>query len=111
MARRGSPARPSGRGATTCPSSPPRIASGGSWIAAQLTRATALGAEIRTGCEVLALDQDAAGIRIETADGVILADRAVVAAGAWTAPLLGAPFDTLLTVRRQLLHWYALADE
>ena len=80
-------------------------------IAAQLTRATALGAEIRTGCEVLALDQDAAGIRIETADGVILADRAVVAAGAWTAPLLGAPFDGLLTVRRQLLHWYALENE
>lgn len=80
-------------------------------IAAQLARATALGAEIRTGCEVLALDQDAAGIRIETSDGVILADRAVVAAGAWTAPLLGAPFDGLLTVRRQLLHWYALANE
>ena len=80
-------------------------------IAAQLTRAAALGAEVRTGCEVLALRQEGAGVRIETADGVILADRAVVAAGAWSAPLLGRPFDRLLTVRRQLLHWYALADE
>ena len=80
-------------------------------IAAQLTCAAASGAEIRTGCEVLALRQDEAGLRIETTDGVILADRAVVAAGAWTAPLLGRPFDGLLTVRRQLLYWYALADE
>lgn len=79
-------------------------------LAAQLTGATAAGAEIRTGCAVRALRQEGSGIRIETADGVIQADRAVVAAGAWTAPLLGGPFDRLLTVRRQLLHWYALAD-
>ncbi|MGH1588513.1 N-methyl-L-tryptophan oxidase [Methylobacterium phyllosphaerae] len=80
-------------------------------IAAQLSGAAAAGAEIRTGCEVLGLREDGSGLRIETTDGVILADRAVVAAGAWTAPLLGSPFDRLLTVRRQLLHWYALADE
>jgi sarcosine oxidase len=80
-------------------------------LAAQLTCAAASGAEIRTGCAVQALSQDGAGLRIETADGVILAERAVVAAGVWTAPLLGGPFDRLLTVRRQLLHWYALADD
>jgi sarcosine oxidase len=80
-------------------------------LAAQLTCAAALGAEIRTGCKVRALSQDGAGIRIETEDGTILADRAVVAAGAWTAPLLGSPFDRLLTVRRQLLHWYKLTDD
>jgi sarcosine oxidase len=80
-------------------------------LAAQLTCAAAFGAEIRTGCTVRALSQDGAGIRIETEDGTILADRAVVAAGAWTAPLLGSPFDRLLTVRRQLLHWYKLTDD
>ncbi|GJE51831.1 Monomeric sarcosine oxidase [Methylobacterium tardum] len=80
-------------------------------LAAQLGCAAAAGAEIRTGCAVRALSQDGAGIRIETEDGGILADRAVVAAGAWTAPLLGSPFDRLLTVRRQLLHWYALTDD
>jgi sarcosine oxidase len=79
-------------------------------LAAQPSCAAAAGAEIRTGCKVRALSQNGAGIRIETEDGAILADRAVVAAGAWTAPLLGSPFDRLLTVRRQLLHWYALAD-
>ncbi|MDP4005957.1 N-methyl-L-tryptophan oxidase [Methylobacterium sp. NEAU K] len=80
-------------------------------VAAQLRRAGELGAETRTGCEVVALRQDDAGVHIETADGVVLADRAVVTAGAWTAPLLGRPFDRLLTVRRQLLHWYALEDD
>jgi sarcosine oxidase len=80
-------------------------------IAVQLACAAAAGAEIRTGCTVRTLHQDGAGLRIETADGPIRADRAVVTAGAWTAPLLGRPFDRLLTVRRQLLHWYALADE
>jgi sarcosine oxidase len=79
-------------------------------VAVQLRRAGERGAEIRTGCEVLALHQDAAGVHVKTADGSILADRAVVSAGAWTAPLLGRPFDRLLTVRRQLLHWYAVDD-
>ncbi|MCJ2021821.1 MULTISPECIES: N-methyl-L-tryptophan oxidase [unclassified Methylobacterium] len=79
-------------------------------LAAQLACAAASGAEIRTGCAVRALRQDGDGIRVETADGEIRADRAVVAAGAWTTPLLGQPFDRLLTIRRQLLHWYALAD-
>ncbi|MCJ2064940.1 N-methyl-L-tryptophan oxidase [Methylobacterium sp. J-088] len=79
-------------------------------LAAQLACAAASGAEIRTGCAVRALQQDGDGIRVDTADGEIRADRAVVAAGAWTAPLLGQPFDRLLTIRRQLLHWYALAD-
>ena len=80
-------------------------------LAAQLGRAGAAGAEIRTNCAVVGLQQDGSGVRVDTAEGTILADRAVVAAGAWTAPLLRSPFDRLLTVRRQLLHWYALADE
>ncbi len=79
-------------------------------IAAQLRCAAEAGAEILTGCEVLSLRQDEDGLHIETPQGGILADRAVVAAGAWTTPLLGRPFDRLLTVRRQLLHWYALDD-
>ena len=79
-------------------------------VAAQLRRARELGAEIRTGVEVLAVEQDGAGVRVETSYGPVLADRAVVSAGAWTAPLLGAPFTDLLTVSRQVLHWYALDD-
>lgn len=79
-------------------------------IAAQLARAAALGAEILTDAAVTGIEQDASGVAIRTAAGTIRADRAVVAAGAWTARLLGAPFDGLLTVNRQLLHWFALDD-
>ncbi len=79
-------------------------------IAAQLTRAADLGATIRTGLEVLSIAQDGEGVRVETSAGPVLAGAAVVSAGAWTAPLLGAPFDRLLGVKRQTLHWYALDE-
>jgi sarcosine oxidase len=78
-------------------------------ISAQLSRAAQLGAEIRTGVEVLSLTERGT-IRLETSAGVIEARQAVVTAGGWTAPLLGAPFDRLLTVNRQVLHWYELDD-
>ena len=79
-------------------------------IAAQLARGKALGAEILTGTEVLGIAQDGAGVRIDMPDGAILADRAVVSAGAWSPPLLGPRFERLLTVSRQLLHWFQIDD-
>jgi sarcosine oxidase len=78
-------------------------------ISVQLDRASQLGAHIRTGVEVLSIDQPGV-VRIETSDGTIQAGQAVVSAGSWTAPLLGAPFERLLTVNRQVLHWYELDD-
>ncbi|AWN51582.1 N-methyl-L-tryptophan oxidase [Methylobacterium sp. 17Sr1-1] len=80
-------------------------------IAAQLARAAALGATIRTGTEVLSIAEDGDGVRVETSAGTVHAGEVVVSAGAWTAPLLAAPFDRLLGVKRQLLHWYALDDD
>jgi sarcosine oxidase len=79
-------------------------------ISAQLARASQLGAHIRTGVEVLSIDQRPGVVRIETSDGTIQAGQVVVSAGSWTAPLLGAPFERLLTVNRQVLHWFALDD-
>ena len=78
-------------------------------ISAQLRRAAELGARIRTGVEVRSIGQQAS-VRIETSDGTIEAGQVVVTAGSWAAPLLGAPFDRLLTVNRQVLHWYELDD-
>ncbi|ACA17116.1 Sarcosine oxidase [Methylobacterium sp. 4-46] len=75
-------------------------------IAAQLRLAAAHGAEIRTDAPVRALRPEAAGVRVETDAGAVTADRVVVAAGAWLGPLLGPPFDALLTVNRQVLHWF-----
>jgi sarcosine oxidase len=79
-------------------------------IAAQLKRAAELGAEISLDTEVLSIAQHGSGVRIETSRGPVFADQAMVAAGAWNAPLLGAPFDHLLTVTRQVLHWFELDD-
>ena len=79
-------------------------------ISAQLARASQLGAHIRTGVTVLSIDQQPGAVRIETSDGTIQAGQVVVSAGSWTAPLLGAPFERLLTVNRQVLHWYELDD-
>jgi hypothetical protein len=33
-----------------------------------------------------------------------------VSAGGWNAHLLGEPFNRVLTVKRQVLHWYELED-
>lgn len=79
-------------------------------IAAQLRRAADLGAEVRTGIEVRSLAQSDAGVVLDTAGGPVLAEQVVVSAGGWAAPLLGSPFDHLLTVNRQILHWFGLAD-
>ncbi|MEH2485485.1 N-methyl-L-tryptophan oxidase [Bradyrhizobium sp. AZCC 2230] len=79
-------------------------------IKAQLTRAEQLGAVIRTGVEVLSLAQTGSVVRAETSSGTFEAAQVVVTAGAWNAHLLGAPFDRLLTVKRQVLHWYELED-
>jgi sarcosine oxidase len=79
-------------------------------IAAQLQRAAQLTAEIRVDTEVFAIAQDGSGVRIETSRGPVFADQALVAAGAWNASLLGSPFDRLLTVSRQVLHWFELDD-
>lgn len=77
-------------------------------IEAQLGEARRLGAHLRTGTTMLAIESFAGGVRIETDGGTIRARRVVACAGAWNAALLGAPFDTLLTVNRQVLHWFEL---
>lgn len=80
-------------------------------IAAQLELARQHGAVVRTGTVVQAVQQSADGVEIQTEHDVIRARRAVVSAGAWTASLLGAPFDRLLSVSRQVLHWFPLAED
>lgn len=79
-------------------------------IGAQLSRAAALGAEIRTGVEVLSLAQEGDRVVVETTEGRVVAQHAIVSAGGWSGGLLGAPYHRLLTVNRQVLHWFALDD-
>lgn len=77
-------------------------------VAAQLQCAARLGAVIRTGVQALSISQAGSGVRVATTDGALEAGEVIVAAGGWAASLLGKPFDRLLTVNRQVLHWYAL---
>ncbi len=52
------------------------------------------------------------GVRIETDGGVIQADVAVVAAGAWARPLLApAGIDLPVTPTRETVAYFRLADE
>ncbi len=79
-------------------------------VAAQLGEAEQRGAQVLRGVTVTALRQHGDIVRIETNTCVVEAPRAIVAAGAWTAPLLGAPFTELLKVSRQVLHWFDAPD-
>jgi len=75
-------------------------------IATQLAAARKAGATIRDNVTVTGIEQTGDGVTVRTSDGDVTARQVVVAAGAWTRKLLGAPFDSLLTVTRQTLHWY-----
>lgn len=80
-------------------------------ITAQLNRAKALGATVRPNTMVTHMQPEAGGVHIEMGDETLIADRVVVAAGAWAADLLGPAFVPLLIPRRQILHWFPIADE
>ncbi len=75
-------------------------------VAAQLLMAQRHGARIRTGEVVRAVEPDGAGVVVTTDQGRHHAARAVLAAGAWTPPLLGGPLGDRLRVTRQTLHWF-----
>ena len=79
-------------------------------IAAQLAEARRRGARLLTNTRVHAVQQRGDAVRLDTAAGPVDAGRVVVAAGAWTAPLLGPPFDRLLRVTRQVMHWFGAED-
>ena len=79
-------------------------------VATQLRAAATRGATLRTGQQVVAIEPAANGVRILFADGAILADRLVLAAGAWAAGLLGPRFAPLLVPYRQVLHWFTPDD-
>lgn len=79
-------------------------------VGAQLSLARGLGAEIRATEPALAVEHIHGGVRVVTAEGVYEAARAVVAAGAWTASLLGGEWARVLTLYRQMLHWFTPDD-
>ncbi len=79
-------------------------------IAAQLQLARRGGATVHTGVQVFAVEPQGEGVLLSTSLGRISAGAAVVAAGAWLGGFAGANLRRRLTVTRQVLHWFALAD-
>ncbi len=77
-------------------------------VAAQLTRAQALGAATQLDTRVLAIRPEGSGVRIVTDRGDFHAGQVVVSAGPWAAELLGAPFDRVLAPARQVMHWFEI---
>lgn len=76
-------------------------------VAAQLARSHALGAEIATDCPVVSVERDGRGVLIRTQNKTLRADRAILAAGAWTPRFLPPELAQSLTVTRQTLHWFS----
>ena len=75
-------------------------------IGAQLQIARTAGAEVHLGRRAHAWRVRAGGgVDVDTADGTIRADRLVLAAGAWTGPLLG-DLSLPLVVERNVVHWF-----
>jgi sarcosine oxidase len=78
-------------------------------VEAQLRLAARFGATIRTGEQVLAIEQQGGTVRVTTGLGVTEASRCIVTAGPWLAGLLPA-FRPLARVYRQVLHWFPPSD-
>jgi sarcosine oxidase len=75
-------------------------------IAAQLALARRLGCVIVTGETVTAIDRVGGGVRVTTDMETYEAGEVILAAGAWTPGLIGAPLKAL-AIQPQALHWFA----
>ena len=77
-----------------------------------LGRARELGAEIRPGHGVTAIEREGSAWTVSTTDASVQAERVLIAAGPWSAPLaamVGA--DLPLTVERHIVATYAWSDD
>ena len=74
-------------------------------LKAHLSRAAALGADLRFGEAVVSWEATDSGVRVRTEDGLYEAERLVVTAGAWAGELL-ADLGLPLEVTRQILFWF-----
>ena len=79
-------------------------------VEAQLSVARRHGAAMRTGTRVARIERNGGGVCVVTENGDRYhAAEAVLAAGAWSAGLMGA-FAPHLSVTRQVFHWFEPSD-
>jgi monomeric sarcosine oxidase len=74
-------------------------------VQAHLEAARSAGAELLPDTEVTAWKANSSEIRVKTDRGEFVADRLIIAAGAWAGRLL-AELNVPLTVRRKSLFWF-----
>ena len=78
-------------------------------IAAQLELAARAGATLLRDTAVARIDPLARGIEIVTMDGQrYLADKVLIAAGAWLPRFVADELNRHFTVTRQVLHWFEI---
>ncbi len=76
-------------------------------VEAQLALAKRRGAAVRTRTQATRIERDGSGVCVTTLGGNrVFAADAVLAAGAWSAGLLGGTLAPHLTITRQALHWF-----
>ena len=79
-------------------------------VETHIARAVEAGAEHRWGETVLGWEEMPAGIRLHTSEGEYLAEKLIVAGGAWSSSLL-PELQLPLSVERKHLHWFRCEDE
>jgi len=78
-------------------------------VAAAAARAEALGARVMVETEVASIEVSGSGVVVDSSHGRFAAERALVAAGPWTAKLLPG-LELPLKVERQVQAWLAVDD-
>ena len=77
-----------------------------------LERARELGAAIRMGHGVTAIEREGSAWSVSTSDASVEADRVLIAAGPWSAPLAAmVGTDLPLTVERHIVATFAWSDD
>ncbi len=78
-------------------------------IAAQLSEATRLGAQIRPSEAVLELRPATGGVEVKTDRSSYSSAKAIVTTGPWIKQLLGEDYKHLFRIYRQVMNWFAIA--
>ncbi len=79
-------------------------------IETQLNLARAAGALIHRNEKVLGYETGATGVTVKTERGSYVAEKVILAAGAWIADLLPAEYRAGIRVCRQVIHWFEAED-
>ncbi len=79
-------------------------------VAVQLAEARRLGAELRTGHRVDAVNSDGSGVDVMVAGSSFRADQVVLSTGPWIHDLAPRSMTDQITISRQVVYWFEAED-